>query len=197
MLMTAVILIMKESLAPERVVPLRWQTILHNYRALFAHRGFMAHSLAGGFGQAGMFAYIIGSPRVFIELYGVPPQYFGLLFGANALSLIVCSQISARLLRTHPPRLLQRRALTALACASLAAVALTVAGWMSLPLLMLCLIGYMGSQGFVNPTRRRWRWPSKESAWAPPRPCWGRFNCPAARWPDSPSAPGRPAAPCP
>ena len=51
MLMTAVILIMKESLAPERVVPLRWQTILHNYRALFAHRGFMAHSLAGGFGQ--------------------------------------------------------------------------------------------------------------------------------------------------
>ena len=35
--------------------------------------------------------------RVFIELYGVPPQYFGLLFGANALSLIVCSQISARL----------------------------------------------------------------------------------------------------
>ena len=160
MLMTAVILIMKESLAPERV-PLRWQTILHNYRALFAHRGFMAHSLAGGFGQAGMFAYIIGSPRVFIELYGVPPQYFGLLFGANALSLIVCSQISARLLRTHPPRLLQRRALTALACASLAAVALTVAGWMSLPLLMLCLIGYMGSQGFVNPLRRRWRWPSK------------------------------------
>ena len=81
----------------------------------------------------------------------MPPQYFGLLFGANALSLIVCSQISARLLRTHPPRLLQRRALTALACASLAAVALTVAGWMSLPLLMLCLIGYMGSQGFVNP----------------------------------------------
>ena len=149
MLMTAVILIMKESLAPERAAALADHPA--HYRALFAHRGFMAHSLAGGFGQAGMFAYIIGSPRVFIELYGVPPQYFGLLFGANALSLIVCSQISARLLRTHPPRLLQRRALTALACASLAAVALTVAGWMSLPLLMLCLIGYMGSQGFVNP----------------------------------------------
>ena len=151
MLMAAVILIMKESLAPERVVPLRWQTILRNYRGLFAHRGFMAHSLAGGFGQAGMFAYIIGSPRVFIELYGVPPQYYGLLFGTNALSLIVCSQISARLLRTYTPRQLQRRALTALACASLAAVALTLAGWMSLPLLMLCLICYMGSQGFVNP----------------------------------------------
>ncbi|CAB3899605.1 Bicyclomycin resistance protein [Achromobacter dolens] len=151
MLMTAVVLIMKESLAPERVVPLRWHTILQNYRALFAHRGFMAHSLAGGFGQAGMFAYIIGSPRVFIELYGVDPKYYGLLFGTNALSLIVCSQISARLLRTYTPRQLQRRALTALACASLAAVALTLGGWMTLPLLMACLICYMGSQGFVNP----------------------------------------------
>ena len=151
MLMAAVIMIMKESLTPDRVVPLRWSTILQNYRGLFAHRGFMAHSLAGGFGQAGMFAYIIGSPRVFIELYGVPPQYYGLLFGTNALSLIICSQISARLLRTHTPRQLQRRALTSLACASLAAVALALAGWMTLPLLMACLICYMGSQGFVNP----------------------------------------------
>lgn len=151
MLMTAVVLIMKESLTPERVVPLRWHTIVQNYRALFAHRGFMAHSLAGGFGQAGMFAYIIGSPRVFIELYGVDPKYYGLLFGTNALSLIICSQISARLLRTHTPSQLQRRALTALACASLAAVALTLFGWMTLPLLMACLICYMGSQGFVNP----------------------------------------------
>lgn len=151
MLMTAVVLIMKESLTPERVVPLRWHTIVQNYRALFAHRGFMAHSLAGGFGQAGMFAYIIGSPRVFIELYGVDPKYYGLLFGTNALSLIICSQIIARLLRTHTPRQLQRRALTSLACASLAAVALTLVGWMTLPLLMACLICYMGSQGFVNP----------------------------------------------
>ncbi|MCH1999907.1 Bcr/CflA family drug resistance efflux transporter, partial [Achromobacter xylosoxidans] len=151
MLMTAVVLIMKESLAPERVVPLRLGTIVQNYRALFAHRGFMAHNLAGGFGQAGMFAYIIGSPRVFIELYGVDPKYYGLLFGTNALSLIICSQISARLLRTHTPRQLQRRALTSLACASLAAVALALAGWMTLPLLMACLICYMGSQGFVNP----------------------------------------------
>ena len=85
------------------------------------------------------------------DRYGVDPKYYGLLFGTNALSLIICSQISARLLRTHTPRQLQRRALTSLACASLAAMALTLVGWMTLPLLMVCLICYMGSQGFVNP----------------------------------------------
>ncbi|HTK00677.1 MAG TPA: multidrug effflux MFS transporter [Bordetella sp.] len=150
-LMTAMLFIMKESLPPERVIHLRWSTILRNYGELLRHRGFMAHSMAGGFGQAGMFAYIVGSPRVFIELYGVDPQHYGLLFGLNAAGLIIGSQVSARLLRRLTPQILQRRALTSLALASLAAVLLTLAGWMTLPLLMVCLIGYMSSQGFVSP----------------------------------------------
>ena len=146
-----VLFTMKESLTPERVVPLRWRTILHNYRELLKHRGFLAHSLAGGFGQAGMFAYIIGSPRIFIELYGVSPQHYGFLFGANAMGLILGSQVSARLLRTYAPHQLQPRALNALLIISLIAIALTLTGLITLPLLMLCLIGYMASQGFVNP----------------------------------------------
>ena len=149
--LAATALIMRESLAPHRVQPLRAASIARNYAALVRHRGFMAHSLAGGFGQAGMFAYIISSPRLFIELYGIDPQHYGLLFGANAAGLIVGSQISARLLRTHTPLQLQRGALNALALASLAALALALAGLMTLPLLMACLIGYMFSQGFVNP----------------------------------------------
>jgi MFS transporter, DHA1 family, multidrug resistance protein len=94
---------MKESLAPERVVPLRWRTILRNYGRLLKHRGFLAHSLAGGVGQAGMFAYIIGSPRIFIEFYGISPQHYGFLFGVNSMGLILGSQVSARLLRTCAP----------------------------------------------------------------------------------------------
>jgi DHA1 family bicyclomycin/chloramphenicol resistance-like MFS transporter len=150
-LMAAMLFIMKESLPAERVIRLSWRSIAGNYWGLLRHRGFMAHSLAGGLGQAGMFAYIVGSPRVFIELYGVDPQHYGLLFGLNAAGLIAGAQVSARLLRRHPPQTLQRRALVTLALASLAAVGLTLAGWMTLPLLMACLIGYMVSQGFVNP----------------------------------------------
>ncbi|WP_144638252.1 multidrug effflux MFS transporter [Bordetella genomosp. 13] len=150
-LLCAVSLTMRETLAPERMLPLRWNTILSNYGALLEHRSFMAHSLAGGLGQAGMFAYIVGSPRVFIELYGVPPEYYGLLFGTNAAALIIGSQVSARLLRRLQPHVLQRRAQTALAVASLAAFLLAATGLMALPVLMICLVGYMFSQGFVNP----------------------------------------------
>ncbi|AOB30666.1 transporter [Bordetella sp. H567] len=150
-LMAAMLFIMEESLPPERAIRLHWRTIARNYGELLRHRGFMTHSLAGGLGQAGMFAYIVGSPRVFIELYGVDPQHYGLLFGLNAAGLIAGSQISARLLRRLSPATLQRRALVTLALASLAGVVLTLAGWMTLPLLMACLIAYMASQGFVSP----------------------------------------------
>nr|WP_176456538.1 Bcr/CflA family multidrug efflux MFS transporter [Bordetella genomosp. 4] len=147
----ATTLIMKESLPPARVQPLRASVIAENYLALIRHRRFIAHSLAGGLGSAGMFAYIICSPRVFIEYYGIAPEHYGLLFGANAAGLIIGSQVSARLLRKRTPIQLQRVAQNALAVASLLALFLAVTGWMTLPLLMACLIGYMFSQGFVNP----------------------------------------------
>ncbi|RYH47391.1 MAG: Bcr/CflA family multidrug efflux MFS transporter [Alcaligenaceae bacterium] len=150
-LLLCVIFIMRESLHPDRVVPLRVSTILSNYAGLLKHRRFMFHSLAGGFGQAGMFAYIIGSPRIFIEIYGVAPQHYGFLFGLNALALIVGSQVSARLLRNRTPATLQRGAQHVLLVAALVALGIALSGQMTLVILMICLVGYMASQGFVNP----------------------------------------------
>ncbi|MFT0532827.1 Bcr/CflA family multidrug efflux MFS transporter [Castellaniella hirudinis] len=147
----AVLLRMEESLAPERRTPLAVRTILHNFGHLLAHRGFMGYSLAGGLGTAGMFAYIAGSPLVFIDLYGIDPRWFGLLFGLNALCLIVAAQFSARLLNRHRPLALLMRAQFTLVLMTLAALALTLLGWINLPLLMLCLMGFMASQGFVGP----------------------------------------------
>lgn len=147
----AATLIMTESLRPERIQPLRASVIAGNYLALIRHRRFLAHSFAGGLGLAGMFAYIICSPRIFIEHYNIAPQYYGFLFGANAAGFIIGSQISARLLRRYSPVQLQRRAQDALAMVGLITVFLAVTGWMTLPLLMACLLGYMFSQGFVNP----------------------------------------------
>ena len=66
--------------------------------------------MSGGFAHAGLFAYITGSPHVFIELYGVPAQAYGWLFGFNALGLIASSQINRRLLAHHSAEAILRRA---------------------------------------------------------------------------------------
>ncbi|MYN11555.1 Bcr/CflA family efflux MFS transporter [Pusillimonas sp. TS35] len=150
-LLIAVALRMRETLDPASANPLHPSVIALNYMALARHKQFLCYSLAGGFGSAGMFAYISGSPRVFIDVFGVQPKYFGLLFGLNAACLIFASQVSARLLSRHTPETLLGRAQISLAIMTLVGVALTMLGLINLPLLMLCLMGFMASQGFVNP----------------------------------------------
>lgn len=150
-LLIVVFLKMKESLPPTKRISLAVGTIATNYKFLLKHKSFMGYTLAGGLGTAGMFAYISGSPLVFISIYGIDPRWFGLLFGLNAASLIVAAQFSARMLNKHTPKKLLKIAQLSLVIMTLIAVSLSLFGLINLPLLMLCLMGFMASQGFVNP----------------------------------------------
>lgn len=73
------------------------------YLRLLKDRQFVGHALTGGLVMAGMFAYIAGSPFVFIELYQVPAQHYGWLFGSNAAGFILMAQVNSWLLRRHGP----------------------------------------------------------------------------------------------
>lgn len=150
-LLLAAALTMRETLDPNHITPLRPLTILQNYTGLLTHRRFLYYALAGSFGSAGMFAYIAGSARIFIDIYGVRPQYFGLLFGLNAAALIGAAQLSAHLLGRYSPETLLRAALAGLVIATLAGLILTLADLLPLWLLMVCLLSFMASQGFVSP----------------------------------------------
>ncbi|NVZ65055.1 multidrug effflux MFS transporter [Pseudomonas gingeri] len=83
---------------------------LRQYASLLSDRVFFGHALTGGIAIAGMFAYIAGSPFVFIKLYGVPAEHYGWLFGSNAAGFILVAQINARLLGKRGPAFLLARA---------------------------------------------------------------------------------------
>ena len=100
---------------------------LRQYGRLLKDPVYLGHALTGGIAIAGMFAYIAGSPFVFIKLYGVPAEHFGWLFGTNAAGFILLAQVNARLLAKRGPAYLLVRtvwiylaaALTLLAVSSL------------------------------------------------------------------------------
>ncbi len=69
------------------------------YGELLHDRHFLGYALAGGAIYAGMFAYIAGSPFVLITLFGVRPEHYGWIFGANAVGIISFSQVNRLLLR--------------------------------------------------------------------------------------------------
>ncbi len=104
----AVALWLPETLAGDApAAPLRGA--VGEYLRLFGDLPFLGYALTGGFAVAGMFAYIAGSPFVFIELYGVPAEHFGWLFGANALGFILAAQLNAWLVARHGPSYWLRR----------------------------------------------------------------------------------------
>lgn len=142
---------MEETLVPEKVIALKASIIAKNYLELLRHRQFMCHSLAGGFGLAGLFTYLSGSPRVFMGLYDIEPHNFGFYFGLNAASYVTAAQFSARLLDRLPPERLLFLSQTTVIITSLVGVVLTLANALPLPALLIFLMAFMGAQGFINP----------------------------------------------
>lgn len=78
-----------------------FKNVFKTYASILSDKKFLGYALAGGSAQAGMFAYITGSPFVFIEYFGIPSKYYGLIFGTNAFALITCSQINSRMVSKH------------------------------------------------------------------------------------------------
>ncbi|WP_409313847.1 multidrug effflux MFS transporter [Pseudomonas putida] len=105
----AISLGLPESL-PEHIPRQPLSGALRQYLRLLADRVFLGHALTGGIAIAGMFAYIAGSPFVFIKLYGVPAEHYGWLFGTNAAGFILVAQVNARLLAKRGPAFLLGRA---------------------------------------------------------------------------------------
>lgn len=109
-----------------RRVPLR--EILRSYAGLLADRRFMGAALASGFAIAGMFAYIAGSPFVFITLHGVPAEHYGWLFGGAAGGFVLVSQFSAKLSARLGRERLFNLTIAAIAACGAALLALTALG---------------------------------------------------------------------
>lgn len=92
--LAVVALLLPESLPAARRTRQRVAQVLAVYARLMRDRQYMGYVVSGGFIFSGLLAYIAGSPFVFIELFGVPPERYGLFFGVNAIGIIGASQIN-------------------------------------------------------------------------------------------------------
>ncbi|QHC99428.1 Bcr/CflA family drug resistance efflux transporter [Pseudomonas sp. S04] len=124
---------------------------LRQYGLLLADKVFLGHALTGGVAIAGMFAYIAGSPFVFIKLYGVPPEHFGWLFGLNAAGFILVAQLNARLLSKRGPAFLLARAVWVYLAAGLTLLAVSTLHTEQLWPLLIPLFICIASLGCIIP----------------------------------------------
>lgn len=90
------VLFLPETLVPEKRQRASVFAVLASYLSLILDRRFLATAMVSGLTMGGMFAYIAGSPFVFISIYGVPPEHYGLFFGSGAAGFILMSQFGGR-----------------------------------------------------------------------------------------------------
>lgn len=77
--------------------------IAANYLLLLRDPVYIPMALGAAFVYAGLVAYLACSGFVFIDMLGVPPEYFGLLFLTTVVGYISGSALSARLANHQQP----------------------------------------------------------------------------------------------
>lgn len=65
-----------------------------NYRMLLANGPFMRYTLSLTFYYTAVYAFIVASPFVYINYFGIDAQHYGLLFGLNILGVMGLSMIN-------------------------------------------------------------------------------------------------------
>ena len=142
--------VLDESLV-QRSARLALQPVLAGYGALLLDRRFIGYSLCQACTTGAMFAYIVGSPFVLIELHGVSAQRFGLFFGFNAVGLVLASQLVRLLLRCYSPQQLLPRVLWVPLLAGSLLMFNQVLGVAGLWLILPAFFVLVSSVGLVGP----------------------------------------------
>jgi DHA1 family bicyclomycin/chloramphenicol resistance-like MFS transporter len=102
----------KESLRPEMRASLNLRSVLVGFGDLLRAREFMAYNVCGALIFAAMFAFLSGSPFVFIERYGMSANAYSLVFAANVATMTAGTFLNRWLVgRWGAPRTLRRATL--------------------------------------------------------------------------------------
>lgn len=112
---------------------------------------FYTYAFAGAIASSGLYAYIAGSPFVFMDLYQVSEKQYGWIFAFVAMGLIGASQVNTILLRKYSSEQIIR---VTLFCQSLAGLALVLGTWfhfLGLFSTIFLIWIFLSTQGFAFP----------------------------------------------
>lgn len=112
-----------ETLPPERRVKASIRGAFETYYTLLSNRSFMRFTLSLTFYYVAAYAFITGSPFVYISWFHIDPQHYGWLFAINIVGVMSMSAVNRRLVQRYPLETLLKRAVSV---ATLAALTLAV-----------------------------------------------------------------------
>lgn len=90
-----------ETLPPAKTANTSISSVFRNYFQLLKHQEFMRYTLCVTFYYVAAYAFIAGSPFVYIDYYGIDSQHYGWLFAINIVGIMIISFINRQLVRHY------------------------------------------------------------------------------------------------
>ncbi len=142
---------LRETLPVHRRRSARPLATLRTYRSLLRDPTFVALVLVAGLMMSALFSYISGSPFVLQGVYGLDERTFGLVFGCNALGIVLGTQLNPLLLGRFRPSQVLTFAVVSASVAAAVMVVTTATGYGGLFGLLLPLSVVIGTCGLALP----------------------------------------------
>lgn len=94
---------MPETLPAERRRTKEGPSTFSGYRTLIRDRQFLALALIPGLGMAFIMSYVVGSPFVFQDEYGLSGAQYAAVFAFNGVGMVISAQLNASLVGKYSP----------------------------------------------------------------------------------------------
>ena len=150
-ILAAVFFFLPESKEADPDYSLKPRPIAQKFRTVLRNRQFVVYSLVAAFTSAGLFAYLSGSPFVFMEYFGASEKAYGMIFSIIAAGLITCSQLNNLLLRKYDSVTIIRASITVQMFIGLSLFILTYFQLLSMIGTIIFIAMFLSCQGFTFP----------------------------------------------
>ena len=151
LLFLTVIFFLPESKQPDPSFSLRPKPILNSFVFVWKEPQFFTYAMAGAVSSAGLFAYLAGSPFVFMNLFGVNEQQYGWIFALIAAGLITSSQLNNLLLKKYTSEQIIKATLLAQSAIGFVLFFGTAFQWLGLYSTIGLIFLFLSCQGFSFP----------------------------------------------
>jgi DHA1 family bicyclomycin/chloramphenicol resistance-like MFS transporter len=151
LLLLACIFYLPESKKPDPQFSLHPALILKAFGSVLKVPQFYTYSIAGGLVSAALFAYLSGSPFVFMNLYGLSEQQYGWIFALIAAGLITTSQLNNLLLKRYKSEQIIRVTIALQTLIGITLIIGTYSNVFGLVEIIVCIALFLSCQGFSFP----------------------------------------------
>lgn len=141
-----------ETLAPENRIPVNLQNLWQGSKVLFRDPIFMGLTFIGGFGFASFMVFIASAAFVYSGQFGLSPTGFSLAFAINAVGFFAASQAAGPLGERLGILVVIRWAAIGFAGFSFVLLAIGLAGFATLPIIIAGLFCANACLGLIIPT---------------------------------------------